>query len=117
MYKGFVALAVVVIYSSLVTIALQVGGSNLGVVPLLFYSSIAGTVTMIVISYFQDRGKGFLSLLRDKKSLVILAITGVFAFAISTLLFAWGTLGTTPSISAIVYRTYPLIIALLSALV
>jgi drug/metabolite transporter (DMT)-like permease len=114
MYKGFIALAIVVIYSSLVTIALQVGGSSLGVVPLLLYSSIAGTATMLVVSYFQDRGKGFLSLLKDKKSLVILSITGIFAFAVSTLLFTWGTLGTTPSISAIVYRTYPLIIALLT---
>lgn len=113
-YKGFIALAIVVVYSSLVTIALQVGGTDLGVVPLLLYSSIAGTATMLVVSYFQDRGKSFLSLLKDKKGLIILSLTGIFAFAVSTLLFTWGTLGTTPSISAIVYRTYPLIIALLT---
>ena len=114
MYKGLIALAVVVVYSSLVTIALQVGGTEIGVLPFLLYSSLAGTVTMLVISYFQDRGKGLLSLLKDKKSLVILSITGIFAFAISTLLFTLGTLGTTPGTSAIVYRTYPLIIALLT---
>ncbi len=117
MYKGFAALAIVVIYSSLVTIALQVGGASIGVVPLLLYSSILGTATMLVLSYLQDRGKGFLMLLGDKKGLLILSITGVFAFAISTLLFTWGTLGTTPSVSAIVYRTYPLIIALLTPIV
>ena len=115
-YKGFFALAFVVLYSSLVTIALQTGGNSIGALPLLLYSCVVGTATMLVVSYFQDRGRGFISLLKDKKILLILAVTGIFAYAISTLLFTFGTLGTTPSVSAIIYRTYPLIIALLTPL-
>ena len=114
--KGFLALTIVVLYSALVTVALQIGGSSIGAVPLLLYSSVVGGVTMLVFVYIKDRGRDFLSLLKDRKSLLVLAITGLFACAVSTLLFTWGTLGTTPSASAVVYRTYPLMIALLTPL-
>ena len=112
--RGFFALIFVVLESALVTIALQVGGSSIGAVPLLLYASIAGALTMLVVAYLQDKGKEFISILRDRKTLLILALTGIFTFAIGTLTLTWGTLGTTPSISAIVYRTYPLIIAILT---
>jgi drug/metabolite transporter (DMT)-like permease len=113
-HKGIFALIFVVLYSALVTVALQVGGSSIGAIPLLLYSSLFGTAIMLIVAYFQDRGRGLTLLLKDRKSLLILIITGVFAYAVSTLLLTWGTLGTTPSVSAIVYRTYPLIIALLT---
>ena len=116
LYKGILALCFVILESALVTIGLQVGGAAIGAVPLLFYSSIVGIATMFIVIYYQDRGRALKVFLKDRKGLIMLFLTGLFGFGVGTLALTLGTLETTPSMSAIVYRTYPLIIAVLTPL-
>ncbi len=116
LYKGLLALVFVIAESALVTIALQIGGSAIGAVPMLLYSSLLGTLVILVVIYLQDRGKELSVLVKDRKGVAILFVAGLFGFGVGTLALTWGTIGTTPSVSAIVYRTYPIMIAIFTPL-
>lgn len=115
-HKGFMALAFVVLESSIAPVAFQIGGSNIGVMPFLLYSLLATAAVMVIISFFQDRLKGFRSLFKNRNFLIMLCALGIFSYGISRLTLTAGTLGTTPSISGILYRTYPLMVIALTPL-
>jgi drug/metabolite transporter (DMT)-like permease len=108
--KGMVALLIALLELSFVPILLDVGGINVGSIQLLFYVFLVGTFVSLPIALAYDR-KGLTSLLKSRNSLVIIVIAGLFNNAISQLLLALGTIGTNPSISAIVFRSWVLMAA------
>ena len=112
--KGLISLAIVILESALVPICLEVGGVAIGVVPLLFYTSLISTITLIFFSYLDDRGRGFVALLRSKEMLIPMLVAGLSGGAIAQLLQNWGTIGTNPSVSAVVWRSWVIMIAVLS---
>ena len=115
--KGMLALVFVIFESAFLTIALDVGGIGIGVVPLLFYTSIIGALCVLPISYFKDKFKGLSAILKSRKMLALLACAGLLDYAVSRLFLTLGTIGTSPSIGGIIFRTYPLLIAVMTPLV
>ncbi len=115
-YKGLMALALVVFEASLAPIAFQIGGSSIGAMPFLLYSLLATAAVMAIVSYLQDRGRGFLALFRNRNLLLMLCMLGIFSYGISRWALTVGTVGTTPSISGILYRTYPLMVIAMTPL-
>jgi drug/metabolite transporter (DMT)-like permease len=114
LHRGLLSLAFVILESALVPIALNVGGIAIGVVPLLFFTSLVSTITLAFISYFEDRGEGFFRILRSKKTLIPLLVAGFLGFGITQLLQNIGTVGTNPSISAVVWRSWVIMVAVLT---
>lgn len=114
--KAIFALIFVVVETSFTTIALQIGGSSIGALPMLLYTSVVGMATMLVVAYVQDRWKGLFSIFRSKGNLPVISMAALLGYPIYLLLLTLGTLGTTPSVSGIVLRTYPIFIAILTPL-
>ena len=111
--KGFLVLAVLVLESVFVPIALDVGGLQIGVAPLLFYSLVIATGIGALASYFDDHGKGFFELFSRKMFLPMLA-AGLLGYAATMLLQGLGTVGTNPSVSAVVWRSWVIMLAILT---
>ncbi len=116
-YKGFVALAIVVIEISLWSVFLQIGGKNIGLLPELFYGFLIGSVVSIGISLTKDKGKGLASIIKRKDMLLIMLFAGLLNDVLTQLFLGIGTLGTNPAIGGIVYRSWVILVALLTPLV
>ena len=116
LHKGILALLFVVLQSALVTIALDVGGTNIGAVPFLLYSNFVGVIVMFFVMYWQDRCNEFFSLFRKPGRLIAIFVIGILISVVAEVLLVIGTVQTNASISGIVYRMYPLIIVVLTPL-
>ncbi|MDE1854873.1 MAG: EamA family transporter [Candidatus Micrarchaeota archaeon] len=111
--KAMFALAFVVLELSFWSIFLQIAGSKMGVIPELFYGFLVALVVSIAISLVADRGASVVSIAKNHRLLLMIIAIGLVNNALTQLFLAAGTLGTNPSISAIVYRGYVIIVALL----
>ncbi|MDE1825435.1 MAG: EamA family transporter [Candidatus Micrarchaeota archaeon] len=117
MHKGGLVLLFVMLQSAIVTILLDIGGSNIGVVTFLFYANLAGALTMLLIMYSQDKCREFLSIFKKRENLLLLVAMAFIIAVVAELLLVVGTIQTTPSISGILYRLYPIFIALFAPIV
>ena len=111
--KAAFALAFVVLELSFWSIFLQIAGSKIGILPELFYGFLVALVVSVAISLVADRGAGIVSVVKNQRLLLLIIGVGLLNNAITQLLLAAGTLGTNPSVSAIVYRGYVIMVALL----
>lgn len=114
--KGFLVLAVLIVESVFVPIALDVGGLQIGVVPLLLYSLLIASAIGVLASYLDDRCKGFTELFSKKMFLPMFA-AGLLGYAVTMLLQGFGTVGTNPSVSAVVWRSWVIMLAILTPFV
>ncbi len=111
--KAALALAFVVFELSFWSIFLKIGGSSIGIIPQLFYGFLVGFVVSLVLSIAVDRGKGIASIAKDRRMLLMVIIIGLLNNALTQLFLGMGTIGTNPSIGAVVYRSYVIFAALL----
>ena len=115
--KAALALAFVVLELSFWSIFLKIGGSSIGLIPQLFYGFLVGSIVSIGVSLAVDRGKGLLLIAKDRNMLLLVVVMGLLNNALTQLFLGAGTLGTNPSIAAVVYRSYVIMIALLTPFV
>jgi drug/metabolite transporter (DMT)-like permease len=111
--KAAFALAFVVLELSFWSIFLQIAGSKIGILPELFYGFLVALVVSVAISLVTDKGAGIVSVVKNQKLFLLIIGIGLLNNAITQLLLAAGTLATNPSVSAIVYRGYVIMVALL----
>ncbi len=116
-YKAFAALSIVVLEISFWSIMLQIGGSRIGILPELFYGFLIGSVASVAISLAINRGRGIAVIARQPRMLGIIIAAGLFNDLLTQLFLGIGTLGTNASIGSILYRTWPIFVALLAPLV
>lgn len=116
-YKAVFALAFLLLVYTLYTILLQVGGSTIGLIPQLFYAFLVGFAISSIVSFTMDRGKGLVSIVSSPKLLLAILVVGLINNALAQLSLGIGTLGTNPSIGGIIYRSWVLIVLLLTPLV
>ncbi len=115
--KAAIALAFVVFELSFWSIFLKIGGSSIGIIPQLFYGFLVGFVVSLGVSLVMDRGKSIAAIAKDRNLLVMVIAIGLLNNAFTQLFLGYGTLGTNPSIGAIVYRSYVIMVALLTPLI
>jgi drug/metabolite transporter (DMT)-like permease len=116
-YKGAIALTIGIIEVAFWSIVLQVGGSKIGILPELFYGFLVGSIASIAISLVVNRGRGLVAIARQPKMFGLILVAGLLNDVLTQLFLGFGTLGTNPSIGSIVFRTWPIFIALLTPLV
>ncbi len=116
-YKGAIALTLGIVEVSFWSIVLQIGGSRIGILPELFYGFLIGTIASVAISLALNRGRGLMAVTRQPRLLGIIIVAGLLNDLLTQLFLGIGTLGTNPSIGSILYRTWPIFVALLTPLV
>ncbi len=116
-HKAAIALAVVVIEISLWSIFLQIGGSQIGILPELFYGFLVGSAVSVAISLARDRGAGLMAIARKPNMLVVMLAAGLLNDLLTQMFLGVGTLGTNPAIGSIVFRSWVIIAALLTPFV
>ena len=116
-YKAALALAFIVFELSFWSIFLKIGGSSIGLIPQLFYGFLVGLAVSLTISLVRDRGKSLYSIAKQPSTLLLVAFMGLLNNAFTQLFLGIGTLGTNPSIGSVVYRSWPIIIALLTPMI
>lgn len=116
-YKAAVALVLAVLEVSFWSIVLQIGGSRIGLLPELFYGFLIGSIASVAISIAVNRGRGLVAMARHPKLFGIILIAGLLNDLLTQLFLGFGTLGTNPSIGSILYRTWPIFVALLTPLI
>ena len=116
-YRGYAALAIVVLEVSLWSIFLQIGGSSIGILQELFYGFLVGSIVSVAISLARDGGKGIGSITSRPGIFGIMILAGLFNDVLTQLFLGFGTLGTNPSIGAIVFRSWVIMVAILTPIV
>ncbi len=116
-YRGYAALAIVVLEVSLWSIFLQIGGSSIGILQELFYGFLVGSIVSVAISLGRDGGKGIGSITSRPSIFGIMILAGLFNDVLTQLFLGMGTLGTNPSIGAIVFRSWVIMVAILTPIV
>jgi drug/metabolite transporter (DMT)-like permease len=116
-HKAALALAFVVFELSFWSIFLKIGGSSIGLIPQLFYGFLVGLMVALVISFARDRGRALYSTVKKPQVLLLIAFMGLLNNAFTQLFLGIGTLGTNPSIASVVYRSWPIMIALLTPII
>ena len=116
-YKGTIALTLGIVEVAFWSIVLQVGGSRIGILPLLFYGFLIGSVASVALSLAMNRGRGLASIIRQPKLLGLMLLAGLLNDLFTQLFLSVGTLGTNPSMASILYRTWPIFVLLLTPLV
>ncbi len=114
--KGALALVIALLELSFLPIFLGVAGHAVGTLQLLFYTFLIAALVSVPVAVVVDK-EGFKTLLTSGKGLLIIGIAGLCNNAISQILLTIGTLGTNPSIAAIVFRSWVLFSALLIPIV
>ncbi|HVC57862.1 MAG TPA: DMT family transporter [Candidatus Acidoferrales bacterium] len=116
-HKGAIALAFVAVELAFMTVLMSVGGGSIGVLQFLFFTLLVATAVSLLVSFAADRCAGLVKILRSRKTLAIMALVGVLDIGMAQLLLTIGSLGANPSVAGIVYRSWVIIMALLSPLV
>ncbi len=114
LHRNILILIIAVIESALVTIGLDIGGNNIGSIAFLFYANIIGAATMLLFIYITNRNHDFIKLLKNYKQFSFIFLLGILVAGFSEWFLIIGTIQATPSISSIIYRTYPLMILVLT---
>ncbi len=115
--KAALALAFVVLELSFWSIFLKIGGSSIGIIPQLFYGFLVGFIVSLAVSLAVDRGKGLISIAKNQNMLLLIIFMGLLNNAFTQLFLGIGTLGTNPSIGGVVYRSYIILVALLTPII
>ncbi len=115
--KAMLALAFVVLELSFWSIFLKIGGSSIGIIPQLFYGFLVGFIVSLAVSLIVDKGRGLVSIAKNRNMLLVIIVIGLLNNALTQLFLGMGTLGTNPSIGAIVYRSYIILVALLAPII
>jgi drug/metabolite transporter (DMT)-like permease len=115
--KATLALAFVVLELSFWSIFLEIGGKGIGIIPQLFYGFLVGFIVSLAVSLAIDRGKGLISIAKNQNMLLLIIFIGLLNNALTQLFLGMGTLGTNPSIGGVVYRSYIILVALLTPMV
>ena len=115
--KGYIAIAIAVIELAFLPIMIEIGASGIGNIPLAFYIFMFSSVAALAIGYRHDKLSGVKKIITSRNMLIIILITGLLNDAISQIFLGVGTLGTNPSVAAIVFRSWVIFVALLSPLV
>ncbi len=113
-HKGMVALVIVTLELSLLPILLEVGGKSIGVVHQLFLAFLMGSVVSIGYCYFSDRLHGFFSIVKSRNVFLIILLAGLLNDVVSQIFLGYGTIGTNPSIAAVIFRSWVVIVAILT---
>ena len=116
-YKAALALAFIVFELSFWSIFLEIGGSSIGLIPQLFYGFLVGLAVSLAISLIKDKGKSLYAIAKQPSTLLLIAFMGLLNNAFTQLFLGIGTLGTNPSIGSVVYRSWPIMIALLTPII
>ena len=116
-HKAWIALAILVLEISLWSVMLKVGGSSIGLLPQLFYGFLIGIVVSVTANIFMGKTKALSSIMQNKSAIVLILFAGLMNNAFTQLLLGIGTLGTNPSIGSIVYRSWVVIVILLTPLI
>jgi drug/metabolite transporter (DMT)-like permease len=111
--KGLIALLIATLELAFLPILLEVGASGIGTVQLLVYVFIVGSVASLLVSYGVDKWKGLTKIIKSRNALVITATAGVLNYGVVQMLLTLGTLGTNPSISSVIYRSWVLMLAIM----
>jgi len=114
--KGIVALIIIILQAAFLPIALQIGGQAIGVIQFIFYTSLIAAAVCLIASYFDDKWKGLSDLFRTKKTFVVATIAALLGYPITLLLFNIGVIGTNASIGVVVWRSWVLILAIMTPL-
>ncbi|MDE1810563.1 MAG: DMT family transporter [Candidatus Micrarchaeota archaeon] len=114
MYKGLLAICFVAVELAFMTVLMSVGGGSLGVLQFLFLTMLIAVAASLAISFASDRFTGLLKTLRSPKVLALMAVVGVLDIGVAQLLLTIGSVGSNPSVAGIVYRSWVIIMALLS---
>jgi drug/metabolite transporter (DMT)-like permease len=116
-YKAAIALALAILEVSLWSIFLQIGGSKIGILPELFYGFLIGSIASLAISFAVNRGRGLVALTKQPRLFGIILVAGLLNDLFTQLFLGIGTLGTNPSVGSILYRTWPVFVALLTPMI
>ena len=116
-YKGALALAFVAVELAFMTVLMSVGGGSIGVLQFLFFTLLVATLASLAVSFAHDRFGGLIRLLRSRRALAMMAVVGILDIGMAQLLLTTGSIGTNPSVAGIVYRSWVIMMALLSPLV
>src|SRR5574340_3561 len=114
--KGIAALAIIILQAAFLPIALQIGGQSIGIIQFIFYTSIIAAVVCLIASYLDDKWKGLSDLFRTKKTFVVATIAALLGYPITLLLFNIGVIGTNASVGVVVWRSWVLILAIMTPL-
>ncbi len=113
-YKAALALAFVIFELSFWSIFLKIGGESIGILPQLFYGFLVGLIVSLSVSIALGRTRELTSIFMNRSSLMLIAGVGLLNNAFTQLFLGIGTIGTNPSIGAVIYRSWVIMTALLA---
>lgn len=116
-YKSALTLTFLVLIYTMYTILLKIGGATIGLIPQLFYAFLVGFVASSAFNFMIDGGKGIASIVRQPKLLLALVGAGMVNNALAQLFLGIGTVGTNPSLASVVYRSWIIVVAVLTPIV
>ena len=111
---SYIILALALLFSSLVPIAYKIG-SNSNPLELAFYISALGLMGSTVIMIVKGTQRHLIEHIKNKRSILPFVVVGA-SFAIQTVIFSFTTHYISASLLAVLYRSWPLILILLTPL-
>ncbi len=114
--KGYAILAVALLLASSMPVAFKLG-SAVPTMTLLFYMSLVGTLTSYAIMRFTGNTENVKTILKDRRQLIALLVTGLFVFTFEPLGLAYSAHYISADLVAVVFRTWPIFLILFAPLV
>lgn len=113
---GYALLIGALLIASSNPIAFKIG-SGISVITLLFYMSIVGTVAAFFMMLAKKGTKQLKGMFKNRNLLFSLVISGALSFVISPLALAYATHYVSADLSAVILRTWPILLLLLAPFV
>lgn len=113
---GYALLVVGIFLASTFPIAYKLG-SGISVITLLFYVSIVGTLTSFLMMLAKKGTHQLKGMFKNRNLLFALFTTGVLVFTLEPLLLAYATHYVSADLTAVVFRTWPIMLVLLAPFV
>ncbi|MEM3215358.1 MAG: EamA family transporter [Candidatus Micrarchaeaceae archaeon] len=113
---GYTMLGVALLLSAAMPIAFKLG-SNINPLKLMFFASMIGTVTSFLIMIAKHTAGNSVKYFTKRKPFLVMAAFGVLDYTILTLILAYATHFVSAALTAVVYRSWALMLVLLAPLI
>ncbi|MCL4344731.1 MAG: DMT family transporter [Nitrososphaerota archaeon] len=110
---GYLMLFVALLINSGITIAFKFA-SNISYIQLLFFISMTGTITSALLMFMEGTQGETKYYFTHPRPFALMAVWAILVYTLLELIFGYTTHYVSASLSAVIYRTYPLMLILMA---
>lgn len=112
-HLSYVFIILVTLELSFLPILSSVGASNMGPIPLLFFTFLTASIVSFGMLLYKKKTLLMIETISKRKAFSVIAAAGLLNYAVAQLFLTLGVLGTNPIIASLVLKLWPIFMVIM----